>query len=184
MSIRIDKYGHIIRDDVEQQGNTSTNQAVNNYNQNNYSQNNNYYQQETFDYAAIERRKQMTRAAICIGIAVVLEIAFTVIGFSTGLFLKAIRDNIGTYILLQVILLANAGFGWIFAKIGGNPAPSYIASIVSVVITWYSFIMSVFFGDGPSQGFLENIFTGILAFLFFGAISAGVSYLCSLFFKK
>ena len=116
--------------------------------------------------------------------AIAIDAALVIFGFSSGTFKQALDDSIGTYLIFQVILVANALIGFVFSLIAKHHAPCYIMCIVSIGCTVYSFIaflVGVFSGDNGGVHGLELIFTVLVGILFFGGVAAGITKLCTLF---
>ena len=134
-------------------------------------------------FSAKKRNVPIIRIVFVVA-AIVIDVALVIFGFSSGTFKQALDTGIGTYLIFQGILIANALIGLVFSFIAKHHAPCYIMCIVSIGCTLYSFVaylVDVFSGNNGGVHGLELIFTVLVGILFFGGVAAGITKLCTLF---
>lgn len=114
-------------------------------------------------------------------IASLIDIIAVVILLTSNVVYFAVSSSFASYFALELAFLINAVIGLVFAKISDGPVPSYIMGGFSIVGTWYSFALAIFGGAIKTPSGFQGAFVKVIAFLFFGAISVGITLLCRLF---
>lgn len=109
-------------------------------------------------------------------ILVAMEIAAIVCLVNTDVVQDAMDESVGTFFVLQLVLIVHALIGAVLSRIAQMKWLSFIPMGVSVMTIVYSF----FYAMGSLEGFVIKA----LGFVFFGAIALVASTLCVLLSRR
>lgn len=115
------------------------------------------------DYGSWSQKK-----TVCLIITIAIQAALAT-ALASGIVIKAADESLITFVIVNIVLLANSLISGILCKIAYYRIGSILSTVINGIIGAVVFVYAVTHMDG--------IITTLLAALFFGAIEYGVVYL-------